>query len=80
MIDFCVLFKYIFCKIEYMRKEEEIFEEYWEKTEVIREYHQMLFTFGDMRLPYVFVAEHASLSSVNYNFPSTTIISSLRLP
>ena len=44
-----------------MRKEE-IFEEYWQKTEIIREYHQVLFTFGDMRLPYVFMAEHASYS------------------
>ncbi len=44
-----------------MRKEEK-FEQYWRKTEIIREYHQILFTFGDMRLPYVFVAEHS-----NYN-------------
>ena len=44
-----------------MRKEE-IFEICWQKTEIIREYHQVLFTFGDMRLPYVFLAEHA-----NYN-------------
>ncbi len=34
------------------------FKECWSKTEVIREYHQMLFTFGDMELPYVFAAEH----------------------
>ena len=34
------------------------FRECWSKTEVIREYHQMLFTFGDMELPYVFAAEH----------------------
>jgi len=44
-----------------MRKEE-IFDKYWQKTEIIREYHQILFTFGDMRLPYVFMAEHASYS------------------
>jgi hypothetical protein len=44
-----------------MRKEQ-IFEQYWKKTEIIREYHQILFTFGDMRLPYVFMAEHASYS------------------
>ena len=44
-----------------MRKEE-IFDKYWQKTEVIREYHQILFTFGDMRLPYVFMAEHTSYS------------------
>lgn len=34
------------------------FKEYWRKTEVIREYRRMLYTFGDMRLPYVFTAEH----------------------
>jgi len=33
------------------------FRECWSKTEVIREYHQMLFTFGNMELPYVFAAE-----------------------
>ena len=44
-----------------MRNEEK-YREYWQETEIIREYHQVLFTFGDMRLPYVFVAEHA-----NYN-------------
>ena len=37
----------------------EIFKEYWKKTEVIREYRRMLYTFGDMELPYVFVAEHS---------------------
>lgn len=36
------------------------FKEYWQKTEVIREYQQILYTFGDMRLPYVFVSEHHS--------------------
>jgi hypothetical protein len=41
---------------------EQIFEQYWKKTEIIREYHKILFTFGDMRLPYVFLAEHT-----NYN-------------
>ncbi|MDK1031029.1 MAG: hypothetical protein QGD94_03400 [Planctomycetia bacterium] len=35
-----------------------IFERYWEQTEVIREYQCTLFTFGDMKLPYVFAAEH----------------------
>jgi hypothetical protein len=44
-----------------MRKEEQ-FEQFWQKTEVIREYHKVLFTFGDMRLPYVFMAEHSSYS------------------
>lgn len=34
------------------------FRECWSKTEVIREYHPLLFTFGDMVLPYVFAAEH----------------------
>ena len=34
------------------------FRRYWTKTEVIREYQQILYTFGDMRLPYIFVAEH----------------------
>ena len=34
------------------------FKECWSKTEVIREYRPMLFTFGDMDLPYVFAAEH----------------------
>jgi len=35
------------------------FKEYWKATEVIREYQRMLFTFGDMELPYVLVAEHS---------------------
>jgi hypothetical protein len=56
-----VLYKYFSRKIENMSKEQ-IFEKYWKKTEIIREYHQVLFTFGDMRLPYVFLAEHSSYS------------------
>jgi hypothetical protein len=36
----------------------EKFKEYWKTTEVIREYQRTLYTFGDMELPYVFVAEH----------------------
>ncbi len=36
----------------------EDFRKYWSATEVIREYQRMLFTFGDMELPYVLVAEH----------------------
>ena len=36
----------------------EKFDECWRSTEVIREYQRMLFTFGDMELPYVLVAEH----------------------
>ena len=39
--------------------EKEQFNECWSKTEVIREYQRMLFTFGDMKLPYVFAAEHS---------------------
>jgi hypothetical protein len=39
----------------------EKFKEYWRKTEVIRKYQQMLYTFGDMELPYVFAAEHSHL-------------------
>lgn len=37
------------------------FKEYWRSTEVIREYQRMLYTFGDMELPYVLVAEHDRL-------------------
>lgn len=37
----------------------EKFKEYWRATEVIREYQRMLFTFGDMELPYVLAAEHS---------------------
>ena len=36
----------------------EKFEECWKATEVIREYQRMLFTFGDMEVPYVLIAEH----------------------
>jgi len=35
------------------------FEECWQATEIIREYQRMLFTFGDMELPYVLIAEHS---------------------
>jgi len=38
--------------------DQEKFKAYWKRTEVIREYQRMLYTFGDMDLPYVFVAEH----------------------
>lgn len=34
------------------------FKEYWRKTEVIREYQRILYTYGNMELPYVFAAEH----------------------
>ena len=37
----------------------EKFKEYWRRTEVIRKYQRMLYTFGDMELPYVFAAEHS---------------------
>ncbi len=36
----------------------EKFEGCWKATEVIREYQRMLFTFGDMEVPYVLIAEH----------------------
>ncbi len=39
----------------------ENFNECWKSTEVIREYQRMLFTFGDMELPYVLAAEHDRL-------------------
>lgn len=45
-----------------MEFDNEKFKEYWRKTEVIREYQSMLFTFGDMRLPYVFASEHSRFS------------------
>ena len=34
------------------------FKEYWRRTEVIREYQRILYTYGNMELPYVFAAEH----------------------
>jgi len=42
-----------------MEFDSEKFKEYWLKTEVIREYQSILYTFGDMELPYVFAAEHS---------------------
>jgi hypothetical protein len=41
--------------------DKEKFKEYWSRTEVIREYQRTLYTFGDMKLPYVFAAEHSRL-------------------
>ncbi len=38
--------------------EQEQFNEYWRRTEILREYHRTLFTFGDMKLPYVLADEH----------------------
>ena len=37
------------------------FKECWSKTEVIRQYQQLLYTFGDMKLPYLFASEHSRL-------------------
>ncbi len=37
----------------------EKFKEYWRRTEIIRDYQRMLYTFGDMELPYIFAAEHS---------------------
>ncbi len=34
------------------------FKDYWRRTEVIRQYQRILYTFGDTELPYVFAAEH----------------------
>ena len=45
-------------EVEMPEFDREKFNEYWRSTEVIREYQRMLFTFGDMELPYVVVAEH----------------------
>lgn len=39
------------------------FKECWSKTEVVREYQRILYTFGDMELPYVFAAEHSRLKN-----------------
>jgi len=35
------------------------FKQWWKATEIVREYQRTLFTFSDMHLPYVFVAEHS---------------------
>ena len=40
------------------RFNKEAFGKFWKNTEVIREYHRTLYTFGDAKLPYVFAAEH----------------------
>lgn len=39
----------------------------WQRTEVIREYDKMLYTFGDMTLPYIFLAEHEA-------YPDRTLV------
>lgn len=46
-------------KIKMPESNKEKFKDYWQKTEVIREYQRILYTFGDMELPYVFAAEHS---------------------
>jgi hypothetical protein len=38
------------------------FEMFWKKTEIIREYCRILYTFGDMKLPYIFLAEHGTIA------------------
>lgn len=43
------------------------FKDCWQQTEVIREYERLLYTFGDMTLPYIFVAEHVQ-------YPDRTLV------
>ena len=43
------------------KSNEDKFRQYWQQTIIIREYQRLLFTFGDMELPYVFVAENTTL-------------------
>jgi hypothetical protein len=43
------------------------FKDCWQRTEVIREYERLLYTFGDMTLPYIFVAEHT-------RYPDRTLV------
>ena len=38
--------------------DDEQFKQCWGQTEVIRQYNNSLYTFGDTKLPYVFAAEH----------------------
>jgi len=40
----------------------EQFEKFWENTEVIRQYEQMLHTFGNTELPYMLAAQHPRYS------------------
>lgn len=40
----------------------EIFNRFWKETEVICEYSSLLWTFGDMKLPYIFLAEHGGFN------------------
>ena len=45
-------------KLKMAEFDKDKFKKFWRKTEVIREYSQILYTFGDTQLPYVFAAEH----------------------
>lgn len=36
----------------------EKFKDCWSRTEIIRQYERILYTFGDTELPYIFAAEH----------------------
>ena len=47
------------CEDKMREFDKEKFKDYWRRTEVIREYQRTLYTFGDMKLPYVFAAEHS---------------------
>lgn len=38
--------------------DQETFDRYWNKTEIIRSYEPMLFTFTDTDLPYIIAGEH----------------------
>lgn len=52
----------------------EIFDKYWKATEIIREYQPVLFTFGDMELPYIFLAEHPKFPDRNVVFRGKVFI------
>ncbi len=45
-----------------MSEKKDRFRECWERTEIIRQYQRMLYTFGDTELGYLFVAQHSFLS------------------
>ena len=52
-------YKPYICEDKMPEFDKEKFKEYWRRTEVIREYQRILYTFGDTKLPYVFAAEHS---------------------
>jgi len=52
-----------------MEFDSEKFKKYWRETEVIREYQSILFTFGNMELPYVFAAEHIEYAEYQNHNP-----------